>query len=253
MNHAGEIRLLVGHRRAGNSRLDQRRRRASRPLRVARRRLPTPRREILDGASATDVLVCNADDPLVDGARRGVRRPRSYLRHVAGGGRPRRRRSRTSGLDGTRFALIAARRCAPTSMCRCSAAATCRTCSRRRRWRRSSACRCRRSPRAPRACSRRRIAARWCASRAASRSSTTPTTPARPPCERALEVVAREPRRDAQGGGARRDARARRSLVGLHEACGRAAAAAGLDRLIVVGGDAAQALADAAVARRHAA
>jgi UDP-N-acetylmuramoyl-tripeptide--D-alanyl-D-alanine ligase len=65
---------------------------------------------------------------------------------------------------------------------------------------------------------------------------------------RALEVVAHE-------------ARATRAIavlgemlelgahsIGLHEACGRAAAAAGLHRLFVVGGPAARALADAAIA-----
>jgi len=65
--------------------------------------------------------------------------------------------------------------------------------------------------------------------------------------KRVLEVVAQEP-------GARRKAAVLGEMLelgdhsaGLHAECGEAAAAAGLDRLIAVGGDAAQRLADAAV------
>jgi UDP-N-acetylmuramoyl-tripeptide--D-alanyl-D-alanine ligase len=66
--------------------------------------------------------------------------------------------------------------------------------------------------------------------------------------QRALEVIAREDR-------ARRKAAVLGEMLELgehslrlHGACGAAAAAAGLDRLVAVGGDAARALADAAIA-----
>ena len=54
-------------------------------------------------------------------------------------------------------------------------------------------------------------------------------------------------RQRAQDRGARRDARARRSRATLHEECGAAAAAAGLDLLVTIGGEPAHAMADAAI------
>lgn len=64
---------------------------------------------------------------------------------------------------------------------------------------------------------------------------------------RALDVLAREPRAGRKAAVLGEMLELGEHSVGLHRTCGAAAAAAGLDRLIAVGGDAAQVLADAAV------
>ncbi len=65
--------------------------------------------------------------------------------------------------------------------------------------------------------------------------------------QRALEVLAREARAARKAAVLGEMLELGEHTLGLHRTCGAAAAAAGLDRLVAVGGDAAQALAEAAV------
>jgi UDP-N-acetylmuramoyl-tripeptide--D-alanyl-D-alanine ligase len=65
--------------------------------------------------------------------------------------------------------------------------------------------------------------------------------------QRALEVVARESRAARKAAVLGEMLELGEHTLELHRVCGEAAAAVGLDRLVAVGGDAAQALADAAV------
>ena len=65
--------------------------------------------------------------------------------------------------------------------------------------------------------------------------------------KRALEVVAKETRVRRKAAVLGEMLELGEHSLGLHESCGAAAAAAGLDRLVAVGGEASQVLADAAV------
>jgi UDP-N-acetylmuramoyl-tripeptide--D-alanyl-D-alanine ligase len=65
--------------------------------------------------------------------------------------------------------------------------------------------------------------------------------------KQALEVVAREPRAERKVAVLGEMLELGTHALRLHQECGRSAAAAGLDQLVVVGGDPARALADAAV------
>ena len=131
--------------------------------------------------------------------------------------------------------------------------ATSPTCSRRPRSRCSSACRSTRSPRAPRRCGRRAAAASCCGCPAASRSSTTPTTRARPRCAARSRRCAPRPAARGRSPCSARCSSSATHATRLHDEAGAAAAAAGLDLLIAVGGPPARALADAARPGRHAA
>ena len=112
MNHAGEIRTLVGI--------------AEPDLRVwinvgdahighfgSRDAVAAAKAEILEGATAADVIVANADDALVMCARQSRRRPRHHVRHPRrrDRARVRHRRPRVCGNDGR--GRDAGRRAAP--------------------------------------------------------------------------------------------------------------------------------------------
>ena len=122
MNHAGEIRTLVGV--------------ATPEVRVwtnvgeahigyfgSTDAIADAKGEILEGASSDTLLVANADDPLVMARVAGVRRPHRDVRHQRPRRRPGRRRRRPRPRRIARAAGHARRR-APARACRCSAAVT---------------------------------------------------------------------------------------------------------------------------------
>ena len=201
------------HRRAGDPCVDQRRRRAHRLLRVARTRLPMPRPRSSRGAARRRCSSCNADDPLV------MARAAAFAGRV-GDVRRRRERptcgprtSRTSASTASQRDVVTPSRRTSAARCRCSAAATWRTCSRATAVaHRAAACRSTRSSRraatlAPAAASRR--------SASGSRDGMTvidDTYNSSPSAlKRALEVLASEPPARAARRGAGRDAGAGRS------------------------------------------
>ena len=212
MNHAGEIRTLVAHRRARRPRLDQRRRRAPGVLRVARRHR---RRE--GGDPRGRRRRHRAGRQRRRSARSCARRRRSPGACVTFGDRPRGRRCArrpwsTAGSTAARAPRRRRRRDAfDAGRRRSSAAAICRTCSRpppsplefgvpldgdrRRGGAAAAGAASRRSVRA----ARRRHA-----------SSTTATTPARRRCGARSSVLGARRAAAPAGRRARRDARARR-------------------------------------------
>ena len=220
--HAG------AHRRAGRARLDERRRGAPRVLRVGRRHRRREGRDPRGRDARRRVLVANADDDRIVGAAAAFRRPRRDVRD-----RPRRptsarRRSSIAASTGIERARDDAARRASSSTTplvgRGNLANVLAATAVALEFgvpldgdRRARA----------RGCGRRRIAARSCGWRAASRSSTTATTRTRR--RRGARSTCCATRRTARAArrGARRDARARRpARSALHEEVGRAAAAA---------------------------
>lgn len=246
MNHAGEIRLLVGL--------------AEPELRVwinvgdahignfaSRDALADAKAEILDGASAADVLVCNADDPFV------MARVPPFVGRVITFGEAAEAEVRAAdiddlGLDGTRFRLqtsegetlvhvpllgrgnvsnvLAAAAVALELGVPLSEIAECAG---------------RLTP-----ASHRGAVVRLPRGITIVDDSYNSSPSA---LKRALEVVARETRATRKAAVLGEMLELGDHAVRLHEDCGRAAAGAGLDRLIVVGGEPAKAMAAAAV--RH--
>ena len=237
MNHAGEIRTLVGiaepdvrvWTNVGDAHMGF----FASPDAIA-----DAKAEILEQARPTDLLVANADDA----ARGRTSRLRSSARRVtfgtSSGPTSGHMTFEHRGLDGMAATLetprgpCALRNAAPRNR------ATCSTCSPPPPSRSSSTCR-------PTA-----IAARAKTMKPAPHRGELLRLPGGiTPHRRLLQLepgrasaIARDRRgRDrqrAQGRDARRDARAGRACVdALHAACGRAAAEAGLDLLITVGGE----------------
>lgn len=202
--------------------------------------------EILDGASPTDLLVCNADDPLVM-ARARVFAGRIVTFGVSPAADVRAEAIEDRGLDGSRMRLCAAAVSATvevpllgrgnlSNVLAASAVALelgvplAEIAERTRDL----------QPAAHRGAVLRLgrgitvIDDSYNSSPAALR--------------RALDVVAREPRAARKAAVLGEMLELGDQSIRLHEECGHAAAAAGLQRLIVVGGEAAQTLADAAIA-----
>ena len=242
------------HRRTGRPRVDQRRRRA--PRASSRRPTPSrmPRRRFSSRRDPDDVLVANADDDRIsarveDFAGRVVTFGIDATADVRATSR-----RRTAASTGRARACADAGRRRATSRRRSSVSATCRTCWRRRRWRCSSTCRSTRSPgRAAhlRPAQRSRRAAAAARRRDPHRRFVQLESVGA--AARARHVIAARRGSARQDRGARRDARARRRTpTRLHEECGAAAAAPDSTCSIAVGGAPAQAMADAAIAARHA-
>ena len=208
-------------------------------------RLPTPRPRSSSRRAPGDVLVANANDPRVMARAAAVRRPRRDVRD-----RRRRRRARAptcrhrgARRHGGRRAHAGGHGALRTPLLGPGNLAE--RAGGDRPWRSSSACRSTqivergRGGCAPAAPSRRAAAA----ARAASRSSTTRTTRARRRCAGARDASARDRQRRARSRCSARCSSSARTPSALHGECGRAAAAAGLELLITVGGAPAAALA----------
>ena len=123
MNHAGEIRVLVGVSRARRPGVDQRRRRPHRLLRIARGDRRCQGRDSRAGEPRHAARL-QRRRPAGDGADRTVSRPRRHLRPGTGRRRPRHRsrgprRRRHGGRRRHR------RRCGAAGDRACRAAATC--------------------------------------------------------------------------------------------------------------------------------
>jgi UDP-N-acetylmuramoyl-tripeptide--D-alanyl-D-alanine ligase len=244
MNRPGEIRLLVGiaepsvrvWTNVGDAHLGHF---------ASRDEIADAKGEILEGATANDVLVCNADDPLV-AARTSSFAGRTMRFGLSPDADVRADEVQDLGLDGTRLKLHVGSRAIDVStpllgrgnLSNLLAAAAVATSF---------------------AVPLEEIAARAATLKPAPHRGAVVRLPkgvvvlddsynsSPSALRRALEVVAKEER-------VRRKAAVLGEMLELgdhsrrlHESSGVAAAAAGLDRLVVVGGDAAQALADAAV------
>ena len=243
MNHAGEIRLLediakpsvrvwtnVGDAHLGHF--------------ESRSAIADAKAEILEGASSTDLLVCNADDPLV------MERARSFAGRIVTFGTSKAADVRATaleelGVDGARFVLETPRGSSDVvlpllgtgNVLNVLAAAAVAT---------------------ELGVGSQEIVARVGAMRPSAhrgavlrlRSGVTViddsynSSPSA--LRRALEVVARETRFQRKAAVLGEMLELGTHSVDLHRECGRAAAATGLTRLVTVGGAPAQALAEAA-------
>ena len=167
MNHPGEISTLVGvaepevrvWTNVGEAHLE---------FFASVDAIADAKAEIFEGATESTLLVANANDDRIARAHASIRRAGGDLRHRVRrdrAGNPR-RGSRHRRHDRARHDARAA-----TSSCRrlSSAGATSRMCWPRRPWPSNSRCRWRPSPTGRAGCGRRRIAARSCGWRAASR------------------------------------------------------------------------------------
>lgn len=244
MNHAGEISLLVNIAQpevrvwinVGDAHLGHFASRAA---------IAEAKAEILNGASATDLLVCNADDPLVM-----EHAPGFAGRVVTFGTSPeavvRADRIEDLGLDGTRMRVIAAAGTAEihvpllgrgnlSNVLAAAAVASALDVPLPEIARRS-----RRLQPAPHRGAVLRLHRGITVVDDSYNSS-----PAA--LHRALDVLAREQRAKRKAAVLGEMLELGDHTMRLPEECGHAAAAAGLQRLIVVGGDPARALADAAV------
>ena len=242
MNHAGEIRSLVGHRRARDSRVDQRRRRASRPLRVAGGDRGRQGRDSR-GRVGHRCAGLQRRRSAVIAARAGAFAGRDD--HASADSRARRRarrrRSRISASTARRFVLHTPDGDVDDAHAACSAAATCRTCS----------------PPSAVATRARRAAATRLPTRAATLAAGAASRRGPAPGERhhgRRRLLQLEPDGPASArwkwSRARPDAARKAAVLGemlelgehsiaaARSSAARAAAAAGLDRLIAVGGDA---------------
>ena len=245
MNHAGELRLLVGI--------------AEPEIRVwtnvgdahlgyfdSRDALADAKAEILEGASAADVVVYNADDPLV-ASRAAAFDGRTIAFGTSPAADVRAEAIEDLGLDGMRLRIRTADDVAETSV-----------------------------PLVGRGNLMNVLAATAVAlelgvplAEIAARATTLSPAPHRgavvrlargvtilddsynsspSALERALEAIAHERRATRKAAVLGEMLELGDHAVALHESSGRVAAAAGLDRLIAVGGDAAQAMASAAIA-----
>jgi UDP-N-acetylmuramoyl-tripeptide--D-alanyl-D-alanine ligase len=245
MNHAGEIRLLVGI--------------AEPEVRVwtnvgdahigyfeSRDAIADAKGEILESANATDVLICNADDPLVM-ARVPAFAGRRITFGLAATADVRAESVEDLGLDGTRLTLQTPAGSADVhtpllgrgNVSNLLAAAAVAT-----------HLGIRVQDIADRAARLRPAAHRGAVTRLPSgitivddSYNSSPTA-----LKRVLEVIAREPHATRKAAVLGEMLELGEHSLQLHRECGEAAGKAQLDRLIVVGGDAAQALAEAAVA-----
>lgn len=244
MNHAGEIRLLVGiaepevrvWTNVGDAHLG---------YFESQHAIADAKAEILDGATAADVLICNADDPLV------MERVTSFVGRTITFGESTNADVRAEavdnrGLEGTRFRLRAADGLADIqlpllgggNLANVLAAAAVAL-----------------ELGVPLAeiverCARLQPAAHRGAVLRLSKGVTVVddsynSSPAA--LKQALDVVASDEHAERKAAVLGEMLELGDHSIRLHEQSGRAAAGAGLDRLIVVGGDAARALAEAAV------
>ena len=244
MNQPGEIRLLVGiaeptvrvWTNVGDAHLGH----FSSPDEIA-----DAKGEILEGASSTDVLVCNADDPLV-AARTANFAGRTIRFGLSAGANVRADAIEDLGLDGTKLRLHVGSdsvdvrtpllgRGNLSNLLAAAAVATVFDVPLN-----EIAAKAARLKPAPHRGAIVRLAKGVVVLDDSYNSSPTAL-------KRALEVVARETRVTRKAAVLGEMLELGDHSLRLHESCGAAAAAAGLDRLITVGGDAAQALADAAI------
>jgi UDP-N-acetylmuramoyl-tripeptide--D-alanyl-D-alanine ligase len=244
MNHAGEISLLVGIAQpeirvwtnVGDAHLGHFASEAA---------IADAKGEILDGASATDLLVCNADDPLV------MERSQAFAgRVVTFGTSPiadvRAEAIEDLGLDGTRMRLIAQGGAVGLQVPLLGRGNLSNVLA-------ASAVALELGVTLPEIAARSRdlepATHRGAVLRLGQGITVIDDSYNSSPSalQRALDVVAREPHATRKAAVLGEMLELGEHSTRLHEECGRAAAAAGLQRLIVVGSDPAQALADAAV------
>jgi UDP-N-acetylmuramoyl-tripeptide--D-alanyl-D-alanine ligase len=244
MNHAGEIRLLVSisepnvrvWTNVGDAHLGHF---------ESREAIADAKAEILEGAGPDDVLICNADDPLIM-ARAGGFRGRRITFGLTPGADIRGEGVEDLGLDGTRLAIHTPRgvmkvhtpllgRGNVSNLLAAVAAAVHFDVPLEEI--------------AERAARLRPAAHRGEIVRLPGGVTVIDDSYNSSPIalQRALEVLAHETRASRKAAVLGEMLELGEHSLALHRACGQAAAAAGLDRLIAIGGDAAQALAEAAV------
>jgi UDP-N-acetylmuramoyl-tripeptide--D-alanyl-D-alanine ligase len=244
MNHAGEIRLLVNiaepevrvWTNVGDAHLGHF---------ESRDAIADAKGEILEDARRSDVLVCNADDPLV--VARTQQFPGRIVRFgLSPDAGVRADAVQDLGLDGTRFTLVApaGRISVHTPLLGrgnlLNVLAAAAVAIDMKVPLETIAARCE----ALRPASHRGAVVRL--SRGVTlvddSYNSSPTA-----LKRVLEVVARATRQKRKAAVLGEMLELGDHSLHLHEDCGEAAAAAGLDKLVAVGGDAARALADASV------
>jgi UDP-N-acetylmuramoyl-tripeptide--D-alanyl-D-alanine ligase len=244
MNHAGEIRLLVSiaepnvrvWTNVGDAHLGHF---------ESREAIADAKAEILEGAGPDDVLICNADDPLIMARADGFRGRRITF-GLAAGADVRGEAVEDLGLDGTRLAIHTPRgvikvhtpllgRGNVSNLLAAVATAVhfdvplAEIADRAARLR-------------PAAHRGEVVRLPGGVTVIDDSYNSSPTA-----LQRALDVLAHETRAGRKAAVLGEMLELGEHSLALHRACGEAAAAAGLDRLIAIGGDAAQALAEAAV------
>ena len=244
MNHEGEIRLLVGiaepemrvWTNVGDAHLGHF---------ASREAIADAKSEILEGASADDVLVCNADDALIM-ARVGNFAGRMVTFGVAANAHVRAESIEDRGLDGSRMrvrtpkgsVVLAVPLLGRGNLSNVLAATAVAM-----EFDVSLAHVAERTAHLKPAAHRGAVVRLPKGITVVDDSyNSSPTA-----LKRALEVVAADTQAKRKAAVLGEMLELGDHSLGLHEECGRAAAEAGLDRLIAVGGDAAKALAEAAV------